>query len=234
MPFLRLYSGRHLQKQWSLTDASLTIGRAEDNDIVLQNPRVSKYHALIEKNGEAHILIDRDSANGVFINGAQIKRHTLNFWDEIQIHPYKLVYMALSKLPGEEEGLETQLAPLLQKEATVVIGADDIARSLRQMQEQKSNVVYLISKHNNERYVLDNAIVTVGRARSCDIRCGGLFAPALAATIELRTDGHYLIPAARARVFINGFQIQETVRLAENDRLEIQGSEFTYYIRPLR
>ena len=234
MPFLRLYSGNHLQKQWTLTNERFTIGRAEDNDIVLQNPRVSKYHAAIEKDGEGYILSDQNSANGVFVNSVQIKQHSLVFWDEIQIHPYRLVYMALSKLPGEEEGLETQIAPPLQKEATMVIAAEDIARSLRQMQEQKKNIVYLICKRTNVRHILENAIITLGRSRSCDIRCGGLFAPDVAATIELRTDGHYLLPSVKGRVLINGLQIQEPVRLAENDRLEIQGITFTYYMRPLR
>jgi len=234
MPFLRLYADGHLQKQWALTADRLTIGRASDNDIVLSNPRVSKHHAVIEKEGNAFILIDNNSANGSFIKDQQVNRYILEFWDEIKIHPYTLVYMALAKLPGEEGGLDTQIDKPLQKENTLVMAADDVARSLRQMQVQKTTVAYLICKKNNEKHILDQTIISFGRARTNDVRCGGLFAPDTAALIEQRSDGHYLIPSERGRVFINDLRIDNAVRLAENDRIDIQGASFTYYIRPVR
>lgn len=236
MPFLRLYADGHLQKQWSLTADRLTIGRASDNDIVLSNPRVSKHHAVIEKEGNSFVLIDNQSANGCFVKEQQVSRHILEFWDEVKIHPYTLVYMALAKLPGEEEGLDTQIDQPLQKENTLVITADDVARSLQQMQMQiqKTTVAYLICKKNNEKHTLDQTIVSFGRARTSDVRCGGLFAPDTAALIEQRSDGHYLIPSERGRVFVNNLRIDNAVRLAENDRLDIQGISFTYYIRPVR
>ncbi|MBV5310339.1 FHA domain-containing protein [Chromatium okenii] len=234
MPFLRLYADGHLQKQWSLTTNRLTIGRANDNDIVLPNPRVSKHHAVIEKEDNAFILIDQQSANGSFIKEQRVNRHTLEFWDEIKIHPYTLIYMALAKLPGEEEGLDTQINKPLQKENTLIMAADDVARSLQQIQARKATVAYLICKQNNEKHVLDQTIISFGRARTSDIRCGGLFAPNTAALIEQRGDGHYLIPNERGRVFVNNLRIDSAVRLAENDRLDIQGASFTYYIRPVR
>lgn len=234
MPFLRLYADGHLQKQWSLTADRLTIGRASDNDIVLSNPRVSKHHAVIEKKGNAFVLVDNQSANGCFIKDQQVHQHTLEFWDEIKIHPYTLIYMAVAKLSGEEEGLETQIDKPLQKETTVVMVTEDIARSLRQMQVQKSTVTYLIIKQNNTKHFLDQTITSLGRARTSDIRCGGFFAPNTAALIEQRSDGHYLIPSKRGRVFVNGLRIDNAVRLAENDRLDVQGLAFTYYIRPAR
>ncbi|AFL74718.1 FHA domain-containing protein [Thiocystis violascens] len=233
MPFLRLYSGTHLQKQWPLLTDRLTIGRASDNDIVLQNPSISKYHAVIEKEGNAFVLVDNRSANGVFIKGQRIERQTLAFWDEIQIHPYKLVYMALAKLPGEEEGLEAHEAGKIQKDATMMVNKDEIVRLLDQMKQQKSNVVYLIREGAADRLVLDTSTFTLGRARDSDIRCGGWFSPALAAKIERRLDGHYLVPAKRGRVMVNGLAIHDAVRLAENDRLNVQGVALRYYIRPL-
>ena len=45
-------------KQRELTSERISIGRAEDSDIVLQNRGVSKHSATIEKNGESFVLID--------------------------------------------------------------------------------------------------------------------------------------------------------------------------------
>lgn len=48
------------------------IGRQSDNDIVLADPRVSRYHAVIVGSGPGHVIIDADSANGVVVEGRRI------------------------------------------------------------------------------------------------------------------------------------------------------------------
>jgi ABC-type multidrug transport system ATPase subunit/pSer/pThr/pTyr-binding forkhead associated (FHA) protein len=48
----------------------LRLGRAPDNDIVLNAPGVSRYHATLAYNGKAQpVLTDLSSTNGTFING---------------------------------------------------------------------------------------------------------------------------------------------------------------------
>jgi pSer/pThr/pTyr-binding forkhead associated (FHA) protein len=237
MPFLRLYSDEHFQKQLSMVADRLTIGRAVDNDIVLQHPGISKHHAVIERHGNSFVLLDNNSANGVFLNGQRVERQTLSFWDEIQIYPYKLVYMALAALPGEEKGWETPEPPRtgsLQKETTTVLRQEDIARLRSQMQQQKPDIVYLLREGVSDRQILDKPNFTLGRARASDLRCGGWFAPALSATIQQRPDGHYLVPAPRGRVMVNGLLIHDAVRLAENDRFSVQGVALSYFMRPCR
>ena len=49
------------------------IGRAADNEIVLNDPKVSRYHAVIEWNGSGFLLRDLGSTNGTFVNGAQVE-----------------------------------------------------------------------------------------------------------------------------------------------------------------
>lgn len=49
------------------------IGRNQDNDIVLNNDRVSRYHAEIVCEGESLKVVDRQSRNGVWVNGQRIK-----------------------------------------------------------------------------------------------------------------------------------------------------------------
>lgn len=52
------------------TTSRLRVGRAPDNDIVLDAPGVSRYHAHLEyTQGDQPVLTDLGSTNGTFVNG---------------------------------------------------------------------------------------------------------------------------------------------------------------------
>ena len=55
----------------------IRIGKASDNDFVVNDPHVSRYHAkLVREEGGYWLLEDLGSTNGTFVNGAQIvKKH---------------------------------------------------------------------------------------------------------------------------------------------------------------
>ncbi len=72
-------------------DPQITIGR-EGSEIVLENPQVSRNHAVIDRVGGKHVLRDVGSTNGTFVNGQRISQHTLAPGDVIQIGAFKLVY----------------------------------------------------------------------------------------------------------------------------------------------
>jgi adenylate cyclase len=51
---------------------SLSIGRANDNELIIDEPTVSRNHALIKKIGEKFYIIDSGSSNGTFRDGKRI------------------------------------------------------------------------------------------------------------------------------------------------------------------
>ena len=52
---------------------ALRIGRAEDNDIVLADLSVSRHHAELRNTGDGrYAIVDLDSSNGTFLNGARV------------------------------------------------------------------------------------------------------------------------------------------------------------------
>jgi|GEM_PF-2598694 len=57
----------------------LRIGRQPDNDIVLDDPSVSSYHAVATLGSQnSGVLEDNDSSNGTFVDGLRIRRTPIN------------------------------------------------------------------------------------------------------------------------------------------------------------
>lgn len=75
----------HLRDGWS------KIGRCDKAEICLDDPSVSRRHAIIAPNGEKRprILDDR-SLNGVFLNGRKVEWAELKEGDELTIGRYHL------------------------------------------------------------------------------------------------------------------------------------------------
>src|SRR5882724_10701803 len=48
--------------------AQFTIGRGADNDLVINNSKLSRHHAVIEVVSGSHYVSDSGSQNGTFVN----------------------------------------------------------------------------------------------------------------------------------------------------------------------
>ena len=234
MAYLRIITGDSLLDQRELTAERTTIGRSQDNDIVLTGPGISRHHATIERKGDAFVLVDNDSANGVYLKGRRIRRHTLNYWDEIQIFNYVLKFMAVTRSKAEEVNEADWAVEPLQQEKTVEVDIStrgDLAKLRR-----RTLVPYVLlagSKDAQSRYALDKVNFTIGGSRSCDLHTTGWLGPRLAARIQRRNDGCYLLPNRRGRVFINDHRVSEQVKLNDGDEFQVRNLMLKYFLRPL-
>ena len=71
-----------------------SLGRTEPNDVMLPDVKVSRRHALIQKQGRDELwLVDLGTPNGTWLNGTRIARSMLlRDQDQIDIGPYRLVF----------------------------------------------------------------------------------------------------------------------------------------------
>ena len=84
--------------------AQVTLGRA-GADIELDNPAVSRRHAVLEASpGGGHVLRDLGAMNGTFVDGRQISRAALARGAVVRIGPFKLVYDGQSLSLFDERG----------------------------------------------------------------------------------------------------------------------------------
>jgi len=77
----------------SLADET-SIGRAPENTIILADPRLSKIHARILREGDGWVLQDAGSRNGSRVNGQERSRCALEDGDVVKLGPVELVFHA--------------------------------------------------------------------------------------------------------------------------------------------
>src|SRR5688572_26942010 len=63
----------------------IVLGRILSADLRIDDPRVSRIHALIEVRGGAILLTDLASSHGTWVNGQKIVETKVNFGDKIKI-----------------------------------------------------------------------------------------------------------------------------------------------------
>jgi hypothetical protein len=83
------------------------IGRRSDNDLVLDDPRVSRKHLQIRAVRGRFILFDLNSTGGTLVNGNPISEHTLAAGDVIQLGGIAIIYGEDSPAWTDEAGQST-------------------------------------------------------------------------------------------------------------------------------
>lgn len=68
---------------YEINSPETSIGREQDNDLILSNDMVSRHHAKIVFNGSAFEILDQKSTNKVIINGCFVERAVLRSGDVV-------------------------------------------------------------------------------------------------------------------------------------------------------
>ncbi|MBQ0796481.1 FHA domain-containing protein [Zhongshania sp.] len=96
------FQGRVLE-DFPLNKERISLGRAPDNDICIENLAVSGRHAAVETVLKDCFLVDLGSTNGTLVNGTAITRHQLRNGDYITIGKHSLTFHSESFGGGEAE-----------------------------------------------------------------------------------------------------------------------------------
>ncbi len=76
VPILVGTTGDLRGRRFEVSEASgLTMGRADENDVVLRSDGVSRYHARFQYDNGTLWLRDNGSRNGVFVNDVRVVGH---------------------------------------------------------------------------------------------------------------------------------------------------------------
>ena len=86
--------GGRAGETFPLDGDKMTVGRAPDSDVFLDDVTVSRDHAVIVRRGSDFYLDDCGSLNGTYVNRRRIESHRLSDGDELQVGKYKLAFLS--------------------------------------------------------------------------------------------------------------------------------------------
>ena len=235
--------------------ASLTIGRRDDNDVVIIDPSVSGHHAKIDSLGDRFVLIDLKSKNGSFVNEQLVDSHWLNHGDVITIGGHSLV------LNFSEDELR-RVKKTDDFDDTLMTNSTGHRRMMIRSNPNKSiNVVNFWDKSQNRGTVRDiepqapkpqskdrktagaltylaggsgtvpliRKITTIGKDPSSDIVVKGLLIDPTTAIIRLESDGYYLdYISGLTKPKVNENIVKESTILKNLDIIEIGSARLQF------
>jgi pSer/pThr/pTyr-binding forkhead associated (FHA) protein len=90
----------------------ITIGRKLDNDVVIQDPLVSRYHAEIRREGDQYFLHDLESTCGTYVNQKNVTKSKLHSGDIILFANVPIMFVdETTNLQFQSEGKTGSLPP---------------------------------------------------------------------------------------------------------------------------
>ncbi len=78
--------------QRSLVRDGMRLGRGADNDIVLDDPKVSRHHVVLTIEGDRCFIQDQNSVNGTFVNEERIDRQELRSGDIVHLGDIRMSF----------------------------------------------------------------------------------------------------------------------------------------------
>ena len=85
IPILIAIRGPLADRTFYLDEPLISIGRQSSNDIVVNDPLVSRHHCKIRSEGEQHTIEDLNSSNGTYVNGERVRVDPLKEGSLIEI-----------------------------------------------------------------------------------------------------------------------------------------------------
>ena len=152
MPQLIVKLGEQVVQKHSFDKDLIVIGRAIDNDVVIDNLAVSRRHCQITKEEKKYVISDLKSANGTFVNGERVFRRVLKNNDVISLGKHKIYFLEDVRFSGVETPREF-----------------DFDRTIIVAQPEPSYLVVTQGKADKTNFKLDKAELYIGRDSECDI-----------------------------------------------------------------
>jgi len=240
MPKLSLMFGNKIVREVPVGGRPVTIGRAPDNDLSVDNLAVSNYHAKIYYEAGRMVVEDLDSLNGTFVNDLRIERATLHDGDKIHIgkHTIKVDTSGDAPLPWDT-GRKTA-APRINE--TMVLDTKERRQMLQQAAAMGESMQFAAARvkvptlmvlggnTDQKEYILTNKLTVIGKSAMATVRLKGWFKPQMAAQINQRDDGYYLGPGDKVPS-VNGKAISGPARLSDGDVIEVSGVKLNFIFR---
>ncbi len=239
-------------EEYEFHSTPVTIGRRDDNNVVIDNMAVSGHHAVIEQEDpNYYVLVDLESLNGTFVNEAKVARQRVFDGDMLIVGKHAMTFVDLrpeeerpsrqDSIPeGKAEGqqfrdtviLDTQAQQdLLAKHAAEKgVSPEELAEKPKKVQFYGS--ITIISGGTPEIIDLTKRLTTLGKSADSDVKCSGLLVGKTAALINKRPNGYFLAYAeGLKKPEVNGESVTTQVQLHDGDEISVGSTRMTFNLR---
>ncbi len=258
MPKLILKFEAAVLKEVTVGPRPITIGRAPDNDIQIDNLAVSSHHARVFMEESRLVLEDLNSLNGTFVNNQKIQRVNLKQADQILIGKHHVVIdmggaVEAPALPDAKK----VIAPKVEE--TMVLDTKKRKEMLQQAQPggappavaaaagphdktqpvppaapppraRVATLVIMEGSTDQHEYLLSSKLTVIGKSDMATIKLKGWFKPKVAAQINKRDDGYFIGPADKIPT-VNGQAIHGPTKLNEGDLIVVAGVKMNFVFK---
>lgn len=204
MPEIIVKLGERIIHRYAFDKEMLSVGRARDNDIVIENLSVSRNHARIKKQDGKFFLTDMNSANGTLVNGVRVSKAEITHNDQLTVGKHTLVF-----LDSSEEGAISPdargpaITPAMPQKFVGLVGI----------------LVVTKGKQAGQEFRITKKETSIGRASENDIRLHDWFVSKKHAAIIREGDEYFLKDLDSWRgTTVNGATIRE-VQLKQDDEI---------------
>lgn len=226
MPEIIVKLGNNIVQKNFFVKEPMRIGRAPDNEIVIENLSVSRNHAIIvyEEEGDHYILTDLDSANGTFVNDVRIKKTEIMDRDVVSIGKHRLYFYDVRSAEGAPR------ASMVESERTLMMDPALPDADAAEPPAMQAEIVITNGRQKGMRFRISRPLTTIGRGSSNIIRLTDWFVSKEHAVIEQVNSQQYRLRdlGSWRRTKLNGIVIQSSL-LNHNDVVQLGPSvHFTF------
>jgi len=234
--FILQFNGTTI-KEISIHKETMSIGKKEDNDIVIDNLAVSSYHARLAHEKDTFILEDLDSLCGTFVNGKKVMQGELNDKDQVLIGKHTLVFHAEEKMKRHAATAHAMGKPCAEYARE---NEDFFTKNLEQKTEeerekeknQKGIISCIVDNGQVQEVMLEKKVTVIGKGEKADIKIGGLFLGENAILIKKESGDFYISRGdGRTTPKLNGEKVKGHIRLKDNDCIEIGSHTLRFFIK---
>lgn len=239
MPKLLLKFNAAVIKEVAFDKPSVTVGRKDDNDIVIDNPAISGHHCKLTMEGGGYYVEDLESTNGTFVNEKKIKKSGLHNNDVVGLAKHALVFLneaeaaAAAGAPTDEASDKTMvLTP--QKQAELVAAS---AAAAKPAGPEKAGWLRVLkgAADANAEFELKGMSTYIGKSDRVQIQIkgSGLFgsAPEVAASVHRKPEGFVLVAVTEGYPVVNGAKVSGSVVLKEGDMIDCGATTMVFELR---
>ncbi|MBE7496801.1 MAG: FHA domain-containing protein [Verrucomicrobiaceae bacterium] len=140
----------------------ITIGRAEDNNVIVDDPDISTHHGeiILHPDGGAEVR-DRGSRTGTFVNDQRVQSQLLRHGDHLSFGPLQAVFRVKNPAPSTGTTRIPLRSDSAQREAQSAL---DLLKTRHA--EQETALKQITLEHEEARARLESATVEAGKAQA--------------------------------------------------------------------